>query len=318
MPITPLSVTPNSITSPSTFNADMDTHLSELPTMISEFNAELAANTSTGVDAAAAAVLAAAAAVSAHNEATAAAASALASGALVWVSGTTYPTTGAGSVVYDPNDYLVYRRIVAGAGTTPPSLDSTNWAPLTPSPVPAVVVVTATGTWTCPANVRRAKVTVVGGGGGSSVNSATNVTSGGGGGGTAIKWLTVTPGVAYTCTIGAGGAGGATTPSAGSAGGTSSFAGSGITTVFGGGGSGAAGSSTDGGVGINGDLNIRGGGATQGGSDVCRYMVGGSSHLAQPAPYGSAGTGYGGGGGSTLLGGTTGNAGSAGVIVIEY
>ena len=79
MPITPLSVVPNSITSPATFNTDMDTHLGELQDMITEFNVELAANTSTGVDAAAAAVLATAEAVNAHNEATAAASAALAS-----------------------------------------------------------------------------------------------------------------------------------------------------------------------------------------------------------------------------------------------
>ena len=43
----------------------------------------------------------------------------------VWVSGTTYV---AGDVRYSPVDFLVYRRKTAGAGTTDPSLDSTNWA----------------------------------------------------------------------------------------------------------------------------------------------------------------------------------------------
>lgn len=43
----------------------------------------------------------------------------------VWVSGTTY---AAGDVRYSPVDFLVYRRKTGGAGTTDPSLDSTNWA----------------------------------------------------------------------------------------------------------------------------------------------------------------------------------------------
>ena len=186
------------------------------------------------------------------------------------------------------------------------------------SPVSTVVVNTSSGTWTCPAGITKAKVTVIGGGGGSNVNATTYVTCGGGGGGSAIKWLTVTPATVYTVTVGAGGAGATTNPGNGSTGGTSSFAGSGITTLFGGGGSGAAGSVTDGGIGQNGDLNITGGGASAGGSDVIRYQTGGSSLLAMSAPYASAGTGYGGGGGSTVIAGVTGNAGSAGVVIIEY
>ena len=43
----------------------------------------------------------------------------------VWVSGTTY---AAGNVRYSPVDFYVYRRKTAGAGTTDPSLDTTNWA----------------------------------------------------------------------------------------------------------------------------------------------------------------------------------------------
>ena len=45
-----------------------------------------------------------------------------------WVSGTTY---AQGVNVYDTTDLLTYRRKVAGAGTTRPGLDSTNWALLT-------------------------------------------------------------------------------------------------------------------------------------------------------------------------------------------
>ncbi len=42
----------------------------------------------------------------------------------LWVSGTTY---GVGAVVLSPTDYTYYVRIVAGAGTTDPSADTTNW-----------------------------------------------------------------------------------------------------------------------------------------------------------------------------------------------
>lgn len=42
-----------------------------------------------------------------------------------WISGTTY---AVGDVTWSPIDYLAYRRKTAGAGTTDPSADSTNWA----------------------------------------------------------------------------------------------------------------------------------------------------------------------------------------------
>jgi hypothetical protein len=50
-----------------------------------------------------------------------------AGGATEWVSGATYEY---GVVVWSPIDFLPYRRKVAGAGTTDPSDDATNWAPL--------------------------------------------------------------------------------------------------------------------------------------------------------------------------------------------
>lgn len=44
----------------------------------------------------------------------------------VWVSGTSYT---AGKVVWSPSDYQYYMRKSAGAGTTDPSSDTTNWHP---------------------------------------------------------------------------------------------------------------------------------------------------------------------------------------------
>ncbi len=46
----------------------------------------------------------------------------------IWVTGTTY---AVGDVRYSPVDFFNYRRKTAGAGSTDPSADSTNWALLT-------------------------------------------------------------------------------------------------------------------------------------------------------------------------------------------
>lgn len=43
-----------------------------------------------------------------------------------WVSGTTY---AQGKTVRSPTDHQLYVRAVAGAGTTDPASDATNWAP---------------------------------------------------------------------------------------------------------------------------------------------------------------------------------------------
>lgn len=75
-------------------------------------------------------------ALDAQGSATGAAASAVAvaantllaagyAGATVWVSGTTYALY---DVRFSPINQRSYRRIIAGAGTTDPSADATNWA----------------------------------------------------------------------------------------------------------------------------------------------------------------------------------------------
>lgn len=46
----------------------------------------------------------------------------------IWVTGTTY---AIGDVVFSPIDHFNYRRKTTGAGSTDPSVDSTNWALLT-------------------------------------------------------------------------------------------------------------------------------------------------------------------------------------------
>jgi hypothetical protein len=52
-------------------------------------------------------------------------------GAVLWVSGTTY---GVGDAVTSPANLATYRRKIAGAGTTDPSLDATNWTFVTNLP----------------------------------------------------------------------------------------------------------------------------------------------------------------------------------------
>jgi hypothetical protein len=55
----------------------------------------------------------------------AAAAATSAANASIWVSGQTY---AVGVVRFSPINFLSYRRKTAGAGTTDPSVDATNWA----------------------------------------------------------------------------------------------------------------------------------------------------------------------------------------------
>lgn len=96
---------------------------------------------------------------------------------------------------------------------------------------------TSSGSWTAPTGVFAVEVFAVGGGGGGGGGgTGTTRMGGGGGGGAAIyRMVSVTPGVTYTVTIGAGGSGGAPGANNGSNGGTTSF-GSLVTAPGGGGG----------------------------------------------------------------------------------
>ena len=92
------------------------------------------------VAAASSAVSALASAQSASANAAAAAASAAAS---AWVSGTTY---AVGDPRWSPADGRVYRRRTAGAGTTDPSADATNWAPIAPNGLQLATISGTSGT----------------------------------------------------------------------------------------------------------------------------------------------------------------------------
>lgn len=117
MPITALS-TPPSRNDPANFATRADTFLAELPTFAAEANI-LQADVNAKQTAAAASQVAAAASQAAAEAA---------STASIWVSGTTY---AIGNVRFSPINFKSYRRKTAGAGTTDPSADSTNWQLLT-------------------------------------------------------------------------------------------------------------------------------------------------------------------------------------------
>ena len=98
-----------------TFSARVDAFVTWLIAAVAEFSA-LATNVyDNAVDAYS----------SANSAATQAAAAIAAVNATVWVSGTTY---AVGDGRFSPINFQTYRRKTAGAGTTDPSLDPTNWA----------------------------------------------------------------------------------------------------------------------------------------------------------------------------------------------
>lgn len=126
--ISALPEPPGPTDSLATFNARAFAFLGALPgfrteanTVAGEINAASAAADVSEAGAAASAAAALASELAAGASASAAAAGA---GAAIWVSGTTY---AIGDVRWSPVTRYVYRRITAGAGTTDPSADATNW-----------------------------------------------------------------------------------------------------------------------------------------------------------------------------------------------
>lgn len=214
----------------------------------------------------------------------------------------------------------------------------------------SVQVFTANGTYTAPAGLKRAKVTVVGGGGGGGGSPNTGAgqgaaAGGGGAGGYAIKTVSAaTIGATQTVTVGAAGSGGGGgTTNGGSAGGTSSFGAICSATGGNGGGPGSisnnsgpdgSGGGGSGGTGTGGDINGQGGPGSYGTRNISDNVayggVGGSSILGgggyrQSGGGGGSGQtpsqGYGGGGSGGSTGGATsggaGGNGTAGVVIVE-
>jgi hypothetical protein len=181
--------------------------------------------------------------------------------------------------------------------------------------------------WVCPANVTRAKVTVIGGGGaGGGSGGATGAGGGGGAGGTSIKWFTdLVPGTTYNLTVGAAGGNSSFTGPSATPTGNGGTAGSGNAAVAGGGAGGTA---------SGGDLNLSG---SYGADGIVIAATGGFGGNGGSGPLGGGGRGTtvvgsgqnnglggaapgsGGGGGVANSGSTgSGGAGSAGAVIIEY
>jgi hypothetical protein len=170
-----------------------------------------------------------------------------------------------------------------------------------------LVVFQTSGSWTVPSGVTKCKVTVIGGGGGSG-NSTGN--AGGGAGGCAIKICTVTPGAAITVTIGAGGTFGSADGT--TAGGTSSFGA--FCSATGGIRPQSNFKSGYGGLGVSGDINMRGGASDAYVNNISQgadSFFGGGGGANDGS--GGAQTGIMGGGGGSIS-----RAGGDGIIVIEY
>lgn len=150
--ITPLPTPPSRSTDPTNFAIEADAFVAALPEFVTDANAQASyldgVASAVDADAAAAAASAAAALVSENNAEAAADAAAATADAALWVSGTTY---AIGDNVFSPINYQTYRRKTNGAGTTDPSLDSTNWQLLTFSAATPLVV---TGNSTSGAELR--------------------------------------------------------------------------------------------------------------------------------------------------------------------
>lgn len=186
-------------------------------------------------------------------------------------------------------------------------------------------VFTSNGTFTVPAGVTKAKVTVVGGGGGGyATDTASLQPAGGGGGGATIHFITgLIPGDTIAVTIGSGGTGGLQGGSAATSGGTSSF---GSYCSATGGAAAVSNTPGDGGVGSNGSLNIPG---IPGGGNAVYPGVGLWSSPGGSSIFGAGaksifnngstrnGSGYGGAGNGALHPNAGGN-GTSGVVMVEW
>ena len=232
---------------------------------------------------------------------------------------------GTGSTTLPTNNVLLGNGTSALQAVAPSTSgnvltsNGTTWQSIAPSGggFTSMVVFTASGTWTIPAGITKAKVTIQGaGGGGASSISTCQMAGNGGGGGATIKYVTgLTPTGTVACTIGAGGAGAISGATNGGAGGTTSF---GAYCSVTGGGGGASSGILDpvyfqfpigsGGAGTGGNWNLTG-------SSMPGYFY---TYTPPSLNYISSGTNPLGSGGAGNYSIGTGTAGMSGFIMIEY
>lgn len=214
--------------------------------------------------------------------------------------GTGASTLTANNVILG-NGVAAVQFVAPGSSGNVLASNGTTWSSTTiQTGFSNVQVFTSSGTFTVPAGITRAKVTVVGGGG----SGAAGAGGGGGGGGTAIEIVTgLTPGGTVTVTVG----GVAGTSSFGAY--CSATGGATVASIVGG----------AGGVGSGGDINLSGsgggGGGTTGGFSV--YGVGGSSSFGGGG-YGNINAAGGNGGNYGGGGAGGGGTGAGGVVIVEY
>lgn len=132
-PVTPYA-TPPSSADPANFDERADAKVADDVVKVGEYNAlanNVYGNAVEAVNAATTATAKASAALVSEAAALASSQSAAAAmGAPAWVSGATY---AVGDPRWSPIDGRVYRRRTAGAGTTDPSADPTNWLCIGPN-----------------------------------------------------------------------------------------------------------------------------------------------------------------------------------------
>ncbi len=263
----------------------------------------------------------------------------LSTGAPSWdVNGNVSITGNAnlGNAVTDVTTIAGAVSLNGSVGTTGqvPSSRGANLPPIWANPASGfsnMQVFTASGTFTVPAGITKAKITVVGGGGsgglggtGAFFNQGTSTvpTNGGAGGaggagGYAVGIFTLIPGTNISVTVGVGGTSSFSTLISATAGGAGAAGGN---ATNGSASNGVNGANGGGGTGGGGQLNYTGGigsGNVRGGDSI---FSGGGGNVSTNAILNSGGGGTGGTGGigSTNIGRTGGGSGSAGVVIIEY
>lgn len=246
-----------------------------------------------------------------------------------------------GAIVASTTVTKLWLNTVDNNSTDPDSSGASGWVPVatTSAGIPSNTLIyntPGTYSWTCPPGVTRVRVTLWagGGGGGGTAASANSVASSGGAAEYRRGVFTVTPGVAYAITVGAGGAPGqgGSSPTAGGTGGLSSF--SSLMTAIGGGGgiaaNGAVQTSTGaGGTGGSGGTEANpgtGGGVAYAVSGGYVLSQGGAAYLggtftatkvASTALTGLDGNAPGGGAQGSILG-NAGGTGGVGRVVLEF